>query len=149
MKNYIIVLICCSLLGCKDSIVKTHVAQSSYNADASKDNEVFVCSYIPTKSILKFDDDTAVEIEDVWVEYLWQYTNINKDISKEDEKNLYLKFKNSDIDIYDFELFYGSGFKKKSGYTGNKLTFKLDKVPDEIQVKLVHKKDTIYISLNK
>lgn len=148
MRNYIILLIYCSLLGCKDSIVKTHVAQSSYNIDESKDNAVFVCSYRPSKKILKFDD-LNVEIEDVWVEYLWSYANINKDISKQDEKNIYVKFKGSHIDIYNFELLYGSDFSKKSGYTGNKLTFKLDEEPEEVNVKIIHKKDTINISLNK
>ena len=150
MKRYVVfflIIIC--LTGCKESIVKTDVVQSSYNSEFSKDNGVFICTYSPSVKTLEFND-ISVDIEDIWVEYLWSYSNINKDISKVDQKNLYLKFKDKSIDVYDFNLIYGTDFLKKGGYTGNKLTFALkNEIPENLELKIVYEKDTILLNLKK
>lgn len=144
----LIVLVSYLSFGCNESVVKTNVPQSSYNIAHSKENKVFITSYKPMPSLLKFNDATH-EIDEVWVEYLWSYKDLDKNVLKESEKNIYLKFKDDNLDIYDFDLLNGLDFSKKGGVTGNKLTLKVEEITDFLKFGLVHKKDTIIINLKK
>ncbi len=146
MKLNSLILICYLLLGCQGSVVKTNIIKSSYDSNASRRNGVFVSSFEPSKKILDFGG-VGVEIDDVWVEYLWSHTNLNKDISIKNQKNLYLKFK--DTEVFDFELLYGVNYTKKGGYTDDKLTFKLDTIVDKVPIKLIYMSDTADIILIK
>lgn len=144
MKKYIVIILVGFLfIGCKKSIVKTNIPQSSYNINESKEKKVFLASYKPISNFLKFSD--TIVIEEIWLEYLWYYTDINRNISKETEINGFVKFKDENLDVYDFELSYGSGFRKKGGISGNKLTFGIDWIPDNLKIAIAYKKDTILI----
>ncbi len=147
-RNILLVLVSYLSFGCNESVIKTNVPKSSYNIAHSKENKVFITSYKPTSSLLKFNNATH-EIDEVWVEYLWSYNDLNKNILKESEKNIYLKFKNDNLDVYDFDLLNGLDFSKKGGVTGNKLTLKVKEIADTLKFGLVYKNDTIIINLKK
>lgn len=121
-----LVIIICSC----EAPVKTGVIQSSFNIKQSKDLGVYVNEYIPSEKIFKLGDK-QYEIEQVWIEYLWGYKNIKKDIDIHSEDiSAYLKFK-GDVDLFDIKFDY---MGKKSGITGGKLIFDLNEYPEVLNI---------------
>jgi hypothetical protein len=146
MKKIITINIFITLFISCNNNFKTNVPQSSFDIKQSKEKEVFISEYIPSITILNFNEK-IVKIKCVWSEHLWSYSNFNKEINKEIGANGYIKFQNNDIDIYEFSILYGKDFLYKGGITDNKLSFNSNTTNNNIQIKIIHKTDTIQLNL--
>ena len=136
MKNFailfIIPIILCTFC---QSPVKTGVIQSSFNIKASKERGVFVNQYIPDTSFVNLGEYN-LQIQEVWVEFCWEYINQNREIRKLDSKNGYIKFKDPDTDLFEIEFTYTG---KKNGILGNKLSFNMNEYPDTLKLTFSNK----------
>ncbi len=117
------------------SPVKTGVIQSSYNISASKERGVFVNQYIPDTSVVNLDKN-KLQIQEVWVEFFWEYINQNREIRILDSKYGYVKFKDPDTDLFEIEFTYTG---KTNGILGNKLSFNFDEYPDTLKLTFSNK----------
>ena len=101
------------------SPVKTGIVTSSFNVADSKEKGVYIAEYIP--EIKKFNiGKTELRIDKVWIEKQWLFKNYNREIEILDSEQGYVKFENTDTDIYEIKFKYQG---KENGITGNKLSF--------------------------
>lgn len=128
--KYIFVVICtCSIALSCQSPIKTGVLKSSFNISESKKNGVFIAKYIP--SIPTIDvENKVIEIDQIWIEYFWEYKNQNKEILKKSTYHGLVKLKN-DVDIFDIKISVNG---IENGITGRKLSFPCAEIKDTLIV---------------
>ncbi|MCB0644361.1 MAG: hypothetical protein KDC44_22105 [Phaeodactylibacter sp.] len=129
---YMKAILCFMVFSSCDGVVKTGVIMSSYSINDAKAKKVFSREYRPIPSRL-FSQDDSIYIEEVWVENLWLYKDVKKEIKKLNQFNGYVRL-TSNIDLFSIKFHYSD---KESGVSGKKLTFSLPNYPDTIKTEFV------------